>query len=245
MHLELGRRVGECFERAFRELQTPWRRTVCGDLTSAFDFANPNATLPSLPSTASYVPPDQLRHPNYVPTVPSTQAVSKQEPGVRPARALPYELFVRATNDGSNGKLTMEFVNTGKAGATFLVYAPTSSDAPRTYTVEAGKRLKDTLTVNANGAYDFSVHGPNGFYREFAGDAVRVVRFIKRAQELGGIPAEVQINPTSAFLLYFPGLLLLIPVFFHYWYVTKHQNMALRAAAGLPYDPNAAIIPSV
>lgn len=148
---------------------TPWRRTVCGDLTSAFDFANPNATLPSLPSTASYVPPDQLRHPNYVPTVPSTQAVPKQEPGVRPARALPYELFVRATNDGSNGKLTMEFVNTGKAGATFLVYAPTSSDAPRTYTVEAGKRLKDTLTVNANGAYDFSVHGPNGFLRRFAG----------------------------------------------------------------------------
>jgi hypothetical protein len=58
---------------------------------------------------------------------------------------------------------------------------------------------------------------------------------IKRAQRLGGIPHADQINPVLAFLLYFPGSLIIIPLFFHYWYVTKHQNMTLRAAAGLPY----------
>jgi hypothetical protein len=58
---------------------------------------------------------------------------------------------------------------------------------------------------------------------------------IKRAQRLGGIPPADQISPVVAFLLYFPGALLIIPLFFHFWYVTKHQNMALRAAAGLPY----------
>ncbi len=58
---------------------------------------------------------------------------------------------------------------------------------------------------------------------------------IKRAQRLTGIPREDQINPTVAFLLYFPGVLLIVPFFFHYWYVTKNQNTVMRAAGGLPY----------
>ncbi len=58
---------------------------------------------------------------------------------------------------------------------------------------------------------------------------------IKRSERLTGIPKEDQINPTVALLLYFPGILLIVPFFFHYWYVTKHQNMAMRAAGGLPY----------
>jgi hypothetical protein len=57
---------------------------------------------------------------------------------------------------------------------------------------------------------------------------------IKRAQRLGGVDRAQQINPTVAFLLLFPGGLLVIPYFIHFWYVTKHQNAALRAAAGLP-----------
>jgi len=147
---------------------TPWRRAVCGDLTSAFNFANPNDAIPSLPSTSGYVPPDQNRHPDYQPQPPAVQAVPQQEPGVRPARAVPYELFVRV-DEGSNGKLTMRFVNTGSAGAVFLLYPTDGSDAPRSYTVEAGKRLQDQLLVDANGGYDFTVHGPNGFLRRFAG----------------------------------------------------------------------------
>jgi hypothetical protein len=59
---------------------------------------------------------------------------------------------------------------------------------------------------------------------------------IKRAQRLVAVPREDQINPITAFLLYFPGALLIIPLLVHYWYVTKHQNMAMRAAGGL--DPN-------
>jgi hypothetical protein len=66
---------------------------------------------------------------------------------------------------------------------------------------------------------------------------------IKRAQRLGGIPRHDQINPTTAFLLFFPGAILVVPYFLHFWYVTKHQNMAMRAAGGLPYagDP---VLPS-
>jgi hypothetical protein len=66
---------------------------------------------------------------------------------------------------------------------------------------------------------------------------------IKRAQRLVGIPREHQIHPTTAFLLYFPGIILIVPMFFHYWYVTKHQNMAMRAAGGLPYKDDPEIGP--
>ncbi|MEA3087978.1 MAG: phospholipase, partial [Paraburkholderia sp.] len=151
---------------------TPWRRAVCGDLMSAFNFSNPNDAFPTLPSTSGYVPPDQNRHPDYVPLPPLLQAVPKQEPGVRPARALPYELFVRVQGESSGNKLTMRFVNSGRAGAVFLVYAANGLDAPRTYTVEAGKQLQDQLPLNADGTYDFTVHGPNGFLRRFAGKPV-------------------------------------------------------------------------
>jgi phospholipase C len=74
--------------------------------------------------------------------------------------------------DGSAKQLTMRLVNTGRAGAVFLVYAAQGGDAPRTYTVEAGKRLQDQLPLDADGSYDFTVHGPNGFLRRFAGKAV-------------------------------------------------------------------------
>ncbi|MFM0209922.1 phospholipase C, phosphocholine-specific [Paraburkholderia sediminicola] len=151
---------------------TPWRRAVCGDLMSAFNFSTPNDAFPTLPSTSGYVPPDQNRHPDYVPLPPLLQAVPKQEPGVRPARALPYELFVRVHGEGSANKLTMRFVNTGRTGAVFLVYAANGLAAPLTYTVEAGKRLQDQLPLNIDGTYDFTVYGPNGFLRRFAGKPV-------------------------------------------------------------------------
>jgi hypothetical protein len=58
---------------------------------------------------------------------------------------------------------------------------------------------------------------------------------IKRAQRLVGVDPRHQINPVAAFLLAFPGGILIIPAFVHYWYVTKHQNRAVRAAGGM--DP--------
>src|SRR5262249_39804885 len=36
---------------------TPWRRAVAGDLTSVFNFANPNDAPVNLPSTTGYLPP--------------------------------------------------------------------------------------------------------------------------------------------------------------------------------------------
>ena len=148
-----------------------WRRTVCGDLTSAFDFVSPNAARVPLPSTAGFAPPDRLRHPDYVPVPPVNQAVPTQEPGLRHARALPYEFNVGGRANFLQGTFEIDFANTGQAGACFQVRSGDPSIGPWTYTVEAGKSLSDTWDLAAGGrtTYDLSVYGPNGFFRAFKG----------------------------------------------------------------------------
>lgn len=147
---------------------TPWRRAICGDLSTAFNFKTPNASVPSLPDTSGYAPTQKIRHPDYVPVPPLVQAIPKQEPGVRQARALPYEFFVHVHAVSTEG-VTLDFINTGDMGAVFIVFAANSTIAPRSYTVEAGKRLRDQFALTATQAYDFVVHGPNGFLRRFTG----------------------------------------------------------------------------
>jgi phospholipase C len=145
---------------------TPWRRAVCGDLTSAFDFARTQTSVPKLPSTAGYLPPDNNRHPDYVPTPPATPTLPKQEPGLRHARPLPYDLTADARL--SDGKLTLEFASRGSAGAVFQVSSAVGDFGPWNYTAGPGHRISGNWT--ATGAYDLTVHGPGGFVRRFAGD---------------------------------------------------------------------------
>lgn len=150
---------------------TPWRRAVCCDLTSAFDFRTPDATLPPLPDTSGYRSiADQLCSTKPAPAVPAAPSpVDPQEPGVRPARALPYELHVNAEVHGG-ARLRIEFANRGEQGAHFYVYASNRSDGPWRYTVGAHRSLHETFDLAAtNGAYAFAVYGPNGFVRVFEG----------------------------------------------------------------------------
>jgi phospholipase C len=139
-----------------------WRQAISGDLTSAFDFGQRNSSVPALPSTAGYQPPDSDRHPSYVPVPPTAGSLPKQEPGVRPARPLPYDL--RADGVASGGQLTITFASRGRIGAVFHV---TSAGDPRSYTVGAGRSLTGSWPLAAG--QDVRVHGPNGFYRQFTG----------------------------------------------------------------------------
>ncbi|MGW0130586.1 phosphocholine-specific phospholipase C [Streptomyces sp. NPDC003299] len=149
---------------------SPWRRAVCGDLTSAFDFSAKDTTPVSLPDTAGYEPPDRLRHPDYKPTPPATGALPRQERGLRPARPLKYNPAVDGSVDAKAGKFTLTFASGATAGAAFLVTSGNRTDGPWTYTTEAGKSLADTWnSVYSGGSYDLTVHGPNGFLRAFKG----------------------------------------------------------------------------
>jgi phospholipase C len=149
---------------------SPWRRAVCGDLTAAFDFARTDAGIPPLPDTSRYVPPDHDRHPDYVPAPPANPTLPRQERGLRPARPLPYDLAADAVREGS--RLRIEFASRGEAGAHFLVTSASNPGGPWSYTVESRRSLTGTWDVAA--AFDFTVHGPNGFYRRIKGNGVDV-----------------------------------------------------------------------
>jgi phospholipase C len=146
---------------------TKWRRTVCGDLTSAFDFSKSSAPVPTWPDASAYMPPDTIRHANNVPPdAPDKQHVPKQEPGVRPSRALGYRLAVDL--DVRDHGLAFTIKNAGRLGAQLQARSNDVKGAPFSYTVAQGEKLRPVLS--ATGRYDVSVHGPNGFFRRFAGN---------------------------------------------------------------------------
>jgi phospholipase C len=149
---------------------SPWRRAVCGDLTSAFDFGKQVKKPASLPGTASYVPPDHNRHPDYVPVPPAVGSLPKQERGSRPARPLPYAPVVNGSATPNTGRFTLTFQAGAAAGTQFYVTSANRTDGPWTYTTEASKKISGTWdTANSQNVYDLSVFGPNGFLRTFKG----------------------------------------------------------------------------
>lgn len=77
---------------------SPWRRAVCGDLTSAFDFADPDhgGFLEDLPETLELAERARALPSTTTPPTPETPALPSQEEGPRPSRALPYQLEVSA-----------------------------------------------------------------------------------------------------------------------------------------------------
>jgi len=120
---------------------------------------------PALPSTDAFLPPDKVRHPSVVPDPPTKQHVPKQEPGVRPSRALGYRLHVDLHVAATGLEYTIS--NRGRLGAQLQARSNDVAGAPFSYTVGAGRTLHPRLP--ASGRFDVSFHGPNGFFRRFAG----------------------------------------------------------------------------
>jgi phospholipase C len=157
-----------------------WRRTVCGDMTSAFNFADPDNTafFQNLPTTLALANQARALPGRTLPLVPAQTVLPVQADGVRPSCALPYELEVHSRvvsrwhpHREASAKIHLSFVNTGRAGAVFHVYDRLRlAELPRRYTVGAGQRLAGTWLPAAGGAYDLWVLGPNGFHRHFTGD---------------------------------------------------------------------------
>ncbi|GGO92989.1 phosphocholine-specific phospholipase C [Wenjunlia tyrosinilytica] len=139
---------------------TPWRRQVTGDLTSAFDFKRGRG-LPELDRPGP-VPPFTGR---WNPAPPADQRMPAQEPGTRRARPLPYQPNAQGHVDGGTFRLTL--TNTGRSSVHFALY-PYAGEftAPQHQDV----RRKGVWQVPLPGErYNFTVTGPNGFRREFAG----------------------------------------------------------------------------
>jgi phospholipase C len=88
----LEQRFGPDYPDLIEANITPWRRAVCGDLTSAFNFRSPNDRRFRLPTTNAYMPADNQRHSDYKPVPHTVQAIPVKENGTRPTRPVPYTL---------------------------------------------------------------------------------------------------------------------------------------------------------
>ncbi len=175
-----------------------WRRTVCGDLTSAFrPFQGAPAAVP-FPSRDSFFEQVHaaqfMRMPSGYRKLAAQDAAQfetdrftvpwmpRQESGVRPSAALPYELAATGaiSADGKQFEIALAagilIFGKAAAGAPFHVYTPgnfrgEAKRRTRAYAVAAGHRLTDSWELEGfeNGTYHLRVCGPNGFLREFAG----------------------------------------------------------------------------
>lgn len=172
-------------ERRFNVMEpniSGWRRSVCGDLTSAFNFADPDdaAFFASLPATLALAERARALPGQRAPLPPTAAIMPVQAAGVRPSRALPYELHANCSITPDTRRVgattvRIDFENSGSAGAVFHVYDRFNLSAvPRRYTLAAGTRLNDSWTPLTDGRYDLWVLGPNGFHRHFTGNAKRV-----------------------------------------------------------------------
>jgi phospholipase C len=120
--------------------------------------------------------------------VPAPGAVTPhpQEPGTRPARALPYALHLSdEVAAGATEGLRLSFDNHGRQGASLWARSRAASLAPRCYTLAAGGHLEDLLPAAENtGVYDWTLHGPNGYVRVYRGSlqSDRLGRYLRIRQ---------------------------------------------------------------
>ncbi len=148
-----------------------WRRQTCGDLTSAFDFAHPDTSIPNLP-----LMPLQPNVAGVTPPVPTVPTLPVQEPGVRPACPLPYQPNATCYTDCNSNRLFISMTNAGSASVHFAIYPNAyRMDSVWQYDAPPGYSVNDSFVqpLSARGQYDFTCYGPNGFQRRFAGNINR------------------------------------------------------------------------
>lgn len=175
-----------------------WRRTICGDLTSAFSETNavPSSRLPfldqqkfvseiysaqfkDLPSGFREISGSELD--NMIAHPEKANPLAKQETGTRPSTALPYELYASGVYDATKKAFVIvmgagnKLFGQRSAGSPFTVYAPETFAGETCRNWHFAAKAGDQFTYEwplaefSSGNYALRLHGPNGFYREFRG----------------------------------------------------------------------------
>ena len=171
-----------------------WRRTVCGDLTSAFRKDNGEETKkPGFLERDEFIeaihkaqfrnPPSNFNKVSDPDIEKLKNILPEQEKGTRYANALPYELYAdgRLDADGKQFMIRMQSANkihgANAVGSPFNVYAPGKYKNEMvkawSFAVKAGDAITGTWdTADFDGGnYHLRLYGPNGFYREFKGNS--------------------------------------------------------------------------
>ncbi len=200
-----------------------WRRTVAGDLTSAFRPYDPEepslelldrdkfvvsiakAQFKEVPSNYQKLTAEQIARINHAPAISGLMA--RQEEGVRPACALPYELAAdgNVSADRRQFELRLTAANevhgTKSAGSPFNLYLRNLRDG-RLKTASFAVKSGDTLTRHipmslfAESGYAIEVYGVNGFYRSFSGVALAPGVQVRSTYERqrSGLTGNVQVH---------------------------------------------------
>jgi phospholipase C len=198
---------------------SPWRRTVSGDLTSTFQpyTGETIATLPFLdrdafcesiytaqyqPVPTNFIKMSSAQIADVLANPVTSQYLTRQESGIKPACANPYELYSDATLNTAKTSLVVTFAagnatfgsqslggafNATSYGLTALpTYSQTTGyhvtltngatapySVPSSYAVTPGGSLSQSYTLSTFGSslYHVRVQGPNGFFRQFMGNA--------------------------------------------------------------------------
>ena len=126
-----------------------WRRRVCGDLMSAFDFATSICM-----STACVEPTTESPTPNR-----------------RRKRELPYLPNAEIDVEYDSGLVSIALTNAGAESMHFSAYVADSSMV-RQYDVSLSDgRVVDAFRIGEKDSrFDIAIHGPNGFLRHFTGN---------------------------------------------------------------------------
>ncbi len=181
---------------------SPWHRAISSDLTSAFDFENPNdPKFPSMPDTSNFELMDEKSKLLPKTTAPKKPSKLFQEKGTRFSRALTYRLHCTMKYLKNEKQVQLLFENKGRKGAVYQVYNLNRLDMiPRRYTIEAGKSLTDEWKVDEdNGAYNLEVYGPNGYFHKFSGNINKNEPIISLEYDFdkGGISFIIYNNTTE------------------------------------------------
>ncbi len=174
-----------------------WRRAVCGNLTSVFRKAddspasqdllvNRNKYIERIYSAKDKKLPGDFKELNDQTIIEFQsnnklgQFLPRQEPGTKPACAIPYNLYLDTRIQPDEKALTFTLgcqpglSKTKKISAPFQLYDLTALEnnqeqgACFNFTVTEGKKL-DYRIPQTSDDYHFKGHGPNGFFREFKG----------------------------------------------------------------------------
>ncbi|MCX4587577.1 phosphocholine-specific phospholipase C [Streptomyces sp. NBC_01481] len=141
---------------------SPWRRAVTGDLTSALDFRR-GRPQPDVDQPGA-IPPFTGR---WRPVPPLVQHMPVQEEGTRPARPLPYQPDAHGRITGGGRTFTVFLGNSGGGSAHFALY-PYAGEFPMPQHKDVRGKAQWSVPLTKD-AYRFTITGPNGFRREFAG----------------------------------------------------------------------------
>lgn len=151
---------------------SPWRRAVCGDLTSCFDFKTPNDQpfFAHLPKTGARAEQARKLGGHTTPKTPDALTAPVQEQGLRPRRATPYHFDTGVEVSATQVRVRF-YVDPDAKAAVFHVYDRLKPEAvPHRYTVKDNEgKAAYTLTGTSGQPFDLFILGPNGFHQRLTG----------------------------------------------------------------------------